>query len=188
MSEPAPWSVCDWGFPACVTPCFQWPFNTDGQHYPKNPVLGTLILGGQRQGLGAALLARNSCTSIALPRVVIKHRQKLRIYAAARGWQVQKPLCLQQEGWGALSSLAWRWKAPSVILTLLGFGQECTDCVSNRNEQRIRQLESTASAQGGGAGLRWPLDQLRKLISWYVFTLGVENTPDTGLPFVPGGR
>lgn len=43
------------------------------------------VLGGQQPGLRATHQARNNFTLIAFPRVLIKHRQKLRIYAAARG-------------------------------------------------------------------------------------------------------
>nr|XP_035948505.1 glutamyl-tRNA(Gln) amidotransferase subunit B, mitochondrial isoform X3 [Halichoerus grypus] len=81
-----------------------------------------IVSGGQQQDPGAALLARNNCTWIALPRVAIKHRQKLRIYAAARGWRPQRPLCLQPEGPGGLQRLA----APSAAPTLLRVSQECT--------------------------------------------------------------
>lgn len=53
----------------------------------------------------------------------------------------------------ALQSLAWRWaRPPSVAPTLLGSSQECVICVLNRHEQRVRQLESTVSAQGAGSG------------------------------------
>ena len=113
VSELALWSASDWGLPACMTPCLQWPLNTDGLHYPRNPLLQMPVLGGQQQGLGAARIARNNCTLIVLPRVVIQHRQKLRVYAAAQNWQPQRPLRLRQEGQGALQRLAWRPAAPS---------------------------------------------------------------------------
>lgn len=47
----------------------------------------TVCLGWAAAGLGATHPARNNCASIVLPRVEIKLGQKLRISAAARGWQ-----------------------------------------------------------------------------------------------------
>ena len=47
----------------------------------------TVCLGWAAAGLGATHPARNNRASIVLPRVETKLRQKLRLSAAARGWQ-----------------------------------------------------------------------------------------------------
>lgn len=104
--------MCDWVLPACITPYLYWPLiNIDDQLCTGNPLFSLFVLGGQQPGLRATHQARNNFTLIAFPRVLIKHRQKLRIYAAARGLEAVM-FVASGAGEGAQQSLAWRLAVP----------------------------------------------------------------------------
>lgn len=112
----------------------------------------TVCLGWAAAGLGATHPARNNCASIVLPRVEIKLGQKLRISAAARGWQPRSQDDCSKGARGARGV----WPGPPAEApALLDSSQECSLCLKwEAAEDWI--LEPTVSAHGGWS---WaPLD------------------------------
>lgn len=105
-----------------------------------------VCLGRAAAGLGAAHRARNNCAPIVLPRVKIRQGQKLRTYAAARGWQPQS----QDDCSKGAREPAWaafRGSLPA------DSSQEGSLCLKQEGAEDWI-LEPTVSAQGAGAGLR----------------------------------
>lgn len=112
----------------------------------------TLCLGWAAAGLGATHLARNSCASIVLPRVETRLRQKLRLSAAARGWQ---PWSQDECSKGARAARGVGPGPPSEAPALLGSSQKCSLCLKwEVAEDWV--LEPTVSAHGGWSWV--PLD------------------------------
>lgn len=104
--------MCDWVLPACITPYLYWPLiNIDDQLCTGNPLFSLFVSGLVCGSQTRLLSTQDNFTLIAFPRVLIKHRQKLRIYAAARGLEAVM-FVASGAGEGAQQSLAWRLAGP----------------------------------------------------------------------------